>query len=58
MERGFGTTNNMNQEKVVDVVQVNNVYIVWNVINKTCYFTKMIMNKDELIRFANAFSIL
>jgi hypothetical protein len=58
LERGFGTTNNMNQEKVVDVVQVNNVYIVWNVINKTCYFTKMIMNKDELIRFANAFSIL
>ncbi len=38
--------------------QVNNVYIIWNVINKTCYLTKVIMNQDELIRFVNAFSIL
>jgi hypothetical protein len=48
----------MNQEEVVDVVQVNNVYIIWNIINKTCYFTKMIMNQDELITFVNALSIL
>jgi hypothetical protein len=48
----------MNQEEVVDVAQVNNVYIIWNVINKTCYFTKMIMNQGELITFVNVFNIL
>jgi hypothetical protein len=48
----------MNQEEVVDATQVNNVYIIWNVINKTCYFTKMIMNQDELITFVNDFNIL
>jgi hypothetical protein len=58
LETGFGTTNNMNQEEVVDAAQVNNVLHHLECYQQNLLFYKNIMNQDELIRFVNAFNIL